>query len=98
MKNIRPMGWLIIVFNAYYLYAFSKGIVDISADGGGDTAVGIHALFSLFVWAVLNIILYVLFRVTAKKKRECPACGVKVPVGVTVCQKCSFDFKKQAGA
>ena len=97
MKNIRPMGWVIIVFNAYYLYAFSKGIVDLSAEGGGDTAVGIYALFSLFVWAVLNIILYILFRVTAKKKRECPACGVKVPVGVTICQKCLFDFKKQAG-
>ena len=98
MKNIRPLGWLILAFNAYYLYAFSKGIVDISAEGGGDTAVGIYALLSLFVWAVLNIILYILFRVTAKKKRECPACGVKVPVGVTVCQKCSFDLKKQAGA
>ena len=97
MKNIRPMGWLIIAFNVYYLYAFSKGIVDITAEGGGDTAVGIYALLSLFVWAVLNIILYILFRVTAKKKRECPACGVKVPVGVTVCHKCSFDFKKQAG-
>ncbi len=98
MKNIRPLGWLILAFNAYYLYSFSKGIVDISAEGGGDTAVGIYALFSLFVWAILNIILYILFRVTAKEKRECPACGVKVSVGVTVCQKCSFDFKKQAGA
>jgi hypothetical protein len=98
MKNIRPMGWVIIIFNAYYLYAFSKGIVDISADGGGDVAVGIYAFFSLIVWAVLNIILYVLFRVTSKKKRECPACGVKVPVGLTVCQKCQFDFKKQAGS
>ena len=92
------MGWVIIIFNAYYLYAFSKGIVDISADGGGDVAVGIYAFFSLIVWAVLNIILYVLFRVTSKKKRECPACGVKVPVGLTVCQKCQFDFKKQAGS
>ncbi len=98
MKNIRPMGWLIIAFNAYYLYAFSKGVVEISAEGGGDTAIGIYALFSLFVWAVINIILYILFKITAKKKRECPACGVKVPVGVTVCHKCSFDFKKQAGA
>ena len=60
MKNIRPLGWLIIAFNAYYLYAFSKGILDISAEGGGDTAVGIYALFSLFVWAALNIILYIL--------------------------------------
>jgi len=98
MKNIRPMGWLILAFNAYYLYAFSKGIVDITAEGGGDTAVGIYALLSLFVWAVLNIILYILFRVTAKKKRECPACGVKVPIGVTVCQKCKFDFAKASGA
>ena len=30
--------------------------------------------------------------------RTCPACGVKVPVGLTVCQKCLFDFRKQAGA
>ena len=97
MKNIRFFGWVIIIFNAYYLYAFSKGVVDISEDGGGDAAIGIYAIMSLFVWAVLNVILYILFRVTAKKSRECPACGVKVPVGVTVCQKCSFDFKKQAG-
>jgi hypothetical protein len=98
MKNIRPMGWVIIIFNAYYLYAFSKGVVDLSAEGGGDTAVGIYAFFSLIIWAVLNIILYVLFRVTAKKRRECPACGVKVPVGKTICPKCQFDFAKAAGS
>jgi hypothetical protein len=52
MKNIRPMGWLIIAFNAYYLYAFSKGIVDISAEGGGDKQLvytqSSHYLFGLF--------------------------------------------------
>jgi len=98
MKNIRFFGWVIIIFNAYFLYAFSKGVVDISEGGGGDAAIGIYAMMSLFVWAVLNIILYVLFRVTAKKRRECPACGVKVPVGKTICPKCLFDFAKAAGS
>jgi len=46
---------------------------------------------------VISIPLYIIYRITAKKGRVCPACGVNVPVGLTVCQKCLFDFRKMAG-
>jgi hypothetical protein len=96
MKSLRPFAWVIIAINAYFLYAFSKGVVDLSADGSGDTAIGIYAFMSLIVWAVINIVLYVLYRVTGTKKRECPACGKTVKKGLTVCPSCSFDFMKAA--
>ena len=97
MKNIRPFGWVIIVINVYFLYSFSKGVVDLSADGGGDTAVGIYAFMSMIIWAVVNVVLYVLYRVTGSKKRDCPACGVGVRKGLTVCPSCNYDFMKAAG-
>lgn len=94
MKNIRPFGWVIIAFNVYYLYVFGKGVVDL---GNDDLAVGMFAIMSLFIWAIINVILYVLYRVTARKQRKCPACDSKVKVGLTSCPKCSFDFMKAAG-
>ncbi len=33
-----------------------------------------------------------------RNPRLCPACGVKVEVGLTICPKCRFDFAKAAGA
>ena len=94
MRNIRPFGWVIIAFNVYFLYAFSRGIADLDDN---DVAIGFYSLMSLFIWAVINVILYVLFRVTGKgKSRTCPACGSKVKVGLTVCSKCGFDFFKSA--
>jgi hypothetical protein len=96
MRNIRLFGWIIIAINAYYFYAFSKGVVELSADGSGDAAVGIYAFMSLIIWAVINVVLYVLYRVTGGKKRECPACGKNVKKGLTVCPTCNFDFSKAA--
>ncbi len=96
MRNIRLFGWIIIAINAYYLYAFSKGVEELSVDGSGDAAVGIYAFMSLIIWAVINVVLYVLYRVTGGKKRECPACGKNVKKGLTVCPTCNFDFSKAA--
>jgi hypothetical protein len=44
----------------------------------------------------MNTFLYVLYRITGGKKRECPACGSKVKVGIINCSKCGFDFMKAA--
>jgi len=93
MKSIRPFGWVIIAINVYYLYAFSKAIIDLGDD---EMAVGVYAIFSLLIWAIINIILYVLYRVTARKQRKCPACGNNVKKGLTVCPACSYDFFKNA--
>jgi hypothetical protein len=95
VRNIRPFGWAIIAFNLYFLYALSKGISDLNGD---DIAIGLYTLTSLFIWAVINVILYVIFRVTngRRKGRSCPACDSKVAAGKTVCAVCGFDFMKVA--
>ena len=92
MKNIRPFGWVIIALNVYFLYAFFSGV-----DGTeSDTALGLGFMFLMFWLAIMNVVLYVIYRVTGTKKRECPACGKNVAKGLTVCPSCSFDFMKAA--
>ena len=53
----------------------------------------------LLIMILINVILYVIYRVTRSKSktRPCPACATSVPVGVTSCDKCGFDFIKAAG-
>jgi hypothetical protein len=92
VKNIRPMGWVIIVVNALLLINFFTSV----DSNGSDTVTGVAFIFTLFLMAIINVPLYIIYRVTGNKGRTCPACGVKVPVGLTVCQKCLFDFRKQA--
>jgi hypothetical protein len=93
MKNIRPFGWVIIALNAYFFISFFMGL-----DGTeSDTALGIGFMFLVFWLAILNTFLYVLYRITGGKKRDCPACGVGVKKGLTVCPSCNYDFRKAAG-
>jgi len=92
MKDIRPFGWVIIAINAYILVSFFAGY-DVNGD---DTANGLAIMVTLFFLAILNTFLYVLYRVTGTKKRECPACGKNVKKGLTVCPSCNFDFMKAA--
>lgn len=101
-RNIRPFGWIIIIFNIFWVYVLLKGLYDIGVSGESDGAIGVAAILFLMFWLLIsvatNVILYVIYRVTNKKnQRICPACGVKVAIGLTVCPKCSFDFAKAAG-
>lgn len=92
MKSIRPFGWVIIALNAYFFISFFKDY-DSTAS---DTANGIGFMFLIFWLAIMNTFLYVLYRITGGKKRECPACGQNVKKGLTVCPSCNFDFMKAA--
>ena len=96
MRDIRPFGWVIIAINALLFYSFISGVLELGADGSGDIAAGIYIFISLIILAVVNIVLYVLYRITGTKKRECPACGVNVKKGLTVCTSCNFDFMRAA--
>jgi hypothetical protein len=92
MNNIRPFGWVIIVINILMISNFFYGI-----SGEDDsTVVGMAFFLTLFLMTVINVPLYVIYRITDKKKRECPACGSKVRVGITTCSKCSYDFKRNS--
>ena len=93
MKNLRPFAWVIIALNIYFVVAFSLEID--STDS--DTALGLQFMV-LMVWlAIMNVVLYVLYRITGCKKRQCPACGKNVKKGLTICPSCNFDFMKAAG-
>jgi len=92
MKDIRPFGWVIIALNAYFVFVFFKDY-DTTAS---DTANGFGLMILVFWLAIMNTFLYVLYRITGGKKRVCPACGSKVKVGITNCNKCGFDFMKAA--
>ena len=95
MKGIRPFGWVIIALNAYFLISFFMN-VDTSSSAD-STATGLGFIFLMFWLAIMNVVLYVIYRVTGGKKRDCPACGNGVKKGITVCPSCNFDFMKAAG-
>jgi hypothetical protein len=92
MKNIRPFGWVIIALNVYFFIAYFSSY-DINAS---DTVNGFGIMFLIFWLAIMNTFLYVLYKITGGKKRDCPACGVGVKKGLTICQACNFDFAKAA--
>ena len=92
MKNLRPLAWVIIALNIYFLYVFFSDV-----DGTeSDTALGLGFMFLMFWLAIMNVVLYVIYRITGTKKRDCPACGENVKKGLTVCPSCNYDFFKNA--
>jgi hypothetical protein len=92
MKNIRPFGWVIIAINIFFVFNFFSSV----DPNDSSTVTGLSFIFTFIVLVIIDIPLYIIYRITAKKGRECPACGSKVPVGLTVCEKCLYDFRKQA--
>jgi hypothetical protein len=111
MGKLRPLSWVIIAVNVLFLWSLLTGVGSnaTSCDGlSGDslsacqagTAIGtgIGVLMLIVLWAFIDIILLVIFLVTNKKQRSCPACGRKVKVGLTQCSKCSYDFKSNSAS
>lgn len=92
-KEIRPFGWVILAINAYFVYTLFSGV---AGSSGSDTATGIFVMMLLFVWAIVNVPLYIVYKVTGGKKRQCPACGINVKVGVLKCPACGLDFYRHA--
>lgn len=62
--------------------------------GNAGTAVGtgIGVAIILFLWALVDIIMGIVWLVTRPKGRPCPVCGTNVKPGVTVCGNCGHDF------
>jgi hypothetical protein len=90
MKNLRPFAWVIIILNAYFFISFFINLDTTDS----DTVIGLGFMFLIFWLAIMNTFLYVLYRITGGKKRDCPACGIGVKKGITVCPSCNYDFMK----
>jgi hypothetical protein len=64
MKRLRPFAWFIIIVNVFLIYVlFSQ----LGKDSNQYFQAGAVAGY-LFMAGSLNLILYVLFRITAKRK------------------------------
>ncbi len=64
MRKIRPFGWVIIVVNLYFIINFFS---DYEVNGD-PTSNGIGVMVLMLWLAILNVVLYVLYRVTARQQ------------------------------
>ena len=110
MRKLRPLSWVIIIVNLLFAWSLFDGVgsaVQDSCTGmtGDDltacqagTAIGtgLGVFMIMIFWVMVDIILLVLFLVTKKKGRDCPACGRKVKMGLTQCASCGHSFVTQS--
>lgn len=59
------------------------------------TAIGVGLIIVL--WAIVDLILGVLWLITNRKTRDCPVCGHNVKKGQMQCRNCGHDFRQQYG-
>jgi len=64
--RLRPFAWVIIAINAYFLINFFSGY-DPNADA---TSNGIGIMVLVLWLAILNVVLYVIFRITARRRTD----------------------------
>lgn len=110
MPKWRAFTWVIVVINVLFLVWIIAGIASVSDECANKvgqakeacetgTAVGasIGAGIIVFLWALVDMILGIIWLVTRPRGRPCPVCGTLVREGVTVCPKCGHDFRAAAG-
>jgi hypothetical protein len=105
------MTWVVLAFNVLMLIWLIAGISTVGnndcasqtyADAcqtGADVGASIGIGIILFVWALGDVILGVVWMVTRKTPeagRTCPVCGSGLTVGLTVCPSCGHDFRAAA--
>jgi uncharacterized membrane protein len=66
--KLRPFAWFIIAANAYFIISF---FIDYDPNGD-ETANGIGIIVLFFWLALMNTVLYVIFRITARHRSEEP--------------------------
>ena len=109
MPRWRFFTWVILFFNALMLFLVIVLLATAadSCDGltgtrlescEAGTAIGatIGTGLIVFFWVGGSIILGLIWLVTNKKARDCPACGRHVKRGRTTCRKCGHDLALDA--
>lgn len=107
MPSWRPLTWVILAVQVLFIIWIVAGANSASDSCSTDeysdacragqaigTAIGIGLV--IFLWALVDVILGVVWLVTNKSKRTCPACGRNVKKGLLVCTSCGFDFAAAA--
>ena len=66
IMKLRPFAWVIIAINAYFVISFFMDY-----DPNGDTTANGIGIMVLFFWlAIVNVVLYVIYRITAGRKSD----------------------------
>ena len=108
LPSWRPLTWVILVINLLFLFWIIGGLnaagencaglvgdeLDACEVGTGIGA-GIAVTGILIFWVLVDIILGIIWLITGRNRRTCPACGYDVKKGQFVCKKCGHDFRTQ---
>lgn len=109
MPSWRPLTWIIVAVQILFVIWVIAGVgtaADTSdcagqeyqdaCEAGSAIGAGLGFIMILFLWALVDVILGVIWVVTNKNKRTCPACGHNVKKGLLGCPACGFDFAAAA--
>jgi hypothetical protein len=88
--------WLILGINAASDSNCSNSEYADACRAGEAIGTGIGIGLIILLWALVDVILGVVWMVTNKGKRTCPVCGRNVKKGLLVCTGCGFDFAAAA--
>lgn len=109
MRGWRKMTWFILAVQILFLIWIIAGVNEASnncVDEVGSakdlceagTAVGasIGVGLIIFLWIFVDIVLGLIWLITNRGQRDCPACGHAVKKGNTECRKCGHSFVMNA--
>ena len=109
MPSWRPLTWVILAVQVLFIIWLVTGFNAASDSGNCSTSdysdacqagqtigTGIAIGIIIFLWALVDVILGVIWLVTNKTKRTCPACGHNVKKGLVACNGCGYDFAAAA--
>jgi len=105
MRNWRKFTWFILVIQVIFVIWIIAGASSASSNCDGlvgdeldicqaGTAIGagLGIGIIIFLWAFVDIILGLIWLITNRGQRDCPACDRAVKKGKTSCAKCGHSF------
>ena len=105
MRNWRKFTWFILIVQILFVIWLVTGVSGAASNCDGEvgtalevcqagTAIGagIGVGIIVFLWALVDIILALIWLVTNRGQRDGPACGRAVKKGHTTCAKCGHSF------
>lgn len=101
----RPLTWVILAMNCVFLAWTIFVIHAASTNCNGQTGpnaqachagtaigAGVGVGIIIFLWVAVDVILGIIFLVTNRNQRGCPACGRRVKNGLSRCNSCGHAF------
>lgn len=102
------MSWVLILWNVIFLVWIIGAVADRPSEecppgdslcqDASDVGTGLGVSIILVLWFMGFVVLSLVWFMTRRKGRLCPACGVPARKGETSCRKCGHDFAAAATA